>query len=116
LRELIRWLAEEAGVQPDAQTWDGSIVSPHEQLMEALHTEARYDLAMKEAKAEQVQGQLLAARREGILPLEEDLQKIARYEAYLSRQMYQALHELEALQKRRSGGEATLERVEVQGP
>ena len=104
----------EAGVRPEVQTVDASPVSPEEQLMEALHTEARYDLAMKETKAEEVQGQLLAARRERILPSEEDLQKVARYEAHLSRQMYQALHELEALQKRRSGGEAPLARVDVQ--
>jgi hypothetical protein len=30
--------------------------------------------------------------------------------------MYQALHELEALQKRRSGAEPPLARVDVQGP
>jgi hypothetical protein len=114
LRELIKWLAKEAGVRPEAQTWDGSIVSPHEQLMEKLHTETRYDLAHKEAKAEEVQAQLLAARRDRILPSEENLQKIARYEAHLSRQMYQALHELEALQKRRTGAEAPLARVDVQ--
>jgi hypothetical protein len=114
LRELIKWLAEEAGVKPELQTVDGSPVSPHEQLMEALHTEARYDLAMKETKAEEVQRRLLAARRKRILPSEEDLQKVARYESHLSRQMYQALHELEALQKRRSGREAPLARVDVQ--
>jgi hypothetical protein len=114
LRELIKWLAEEAGVQPETQTWDGSIVSPQEQLMEKLRTETRYDLATKEAKAEEVQAQLLAVRRERILPSEEDLQKIARYESHLSRQMYQAHHELEALQKRRSGTEAPLARVDVQ--
>ena len=116
LRECIKWMAKEAGVRPETQTWDGSIVSPHEQLMEKLYTETRYDLAHKELKAEEVQAQLLAARRDRILPSEEDLQKVARYEAHLSRQMYQALHELEALQKRRSGGSAPLARVDVQGP
>lgn len=114
LRELIKWLAEEAGVQPETQTWDDSIVSPQEQLVEKLYTETRYDLATKEAKAEEVQAQLLTARRDRILPSEEDLRKLARYEAHLSRQMYQALHELEALQKRRAGREAPLARVDVQ--
>ena len=84
--------------------------------MEALHTGARYDLATKEAKAEEVQGQLLSVRRERILPSEENLQKIACYEAHLFRQMYQALHELEALQKRKSGDAAPLARLDVQGP
>ena len=116
LRGLIKWLAEEAGVQPEAQPWDGSIVSPQEQILEKLRTQTRYDLAHKELKAEEVQAQLLAARRDRILPREDDLQKIARYEAHLSRQMYQALHELEALQKRRSGGAAPLVRVDVHGP
>jgi hypothetical protein len=116
LRNLIKWLAEEAGVQPEAQTWDGSIVSPREQLMEQLQAQMRYDLTHNEQKAEEVQAQLLAARRERILPGEDDLQKIARYEAHLSRQMYQALHELEALQKRRVGGAAPLARVALHGP
>jgi hypothetical protein len=114
LRELIKWLAKEAGVKPEIQKVDGSPVSPQEQLMERLRIETRYDLASKEGKAEEVQAQLLTARRGRILPSEEDLQKIARYEAHLSRQMYQALHELEALQRRRSGGEAPLARVDVQ--
>jgi hypothetical protein len=114
LRELIKWLGEEAGVEPKVQTLDGSTVSSQEQLMENLHAEARYDLAIKEAKAEKVQAQLLAARRCRILPGEDELQKIGRYEAHLSRQMYQALHELEALQKHRSGREAPLARVDVQ--
>ncbi len=69
---------------------------------------------MKEAKAEEAQARLLTTRRARILPSEEDLQKIARYEAHLGRQMYQALHELEALQRRRSGREAPLARVDLQ--
>ena len=114
LRERIKWLAAEAGVEPETLTVDGSTISPQEQLMEKLHMEARYDLASKKGKAEEVKAQLLTARRERILPTENELQKIARYEAHLSRQMYQALHELEALQKRRSGREAPLARVDVQ--
>jgi hypothetical protein len=53
-------------------------VSPKEQLMEKLHAQTRYDLAHKEQKAEEVQAQLLAARRERILPSEDDLQKSTR--------------------------------------
>jgi selenocysteine lyase/cysteine desulfurase len=53
---------------------------------------------------------------ERILPDDETLQKIARYEAHLSRQLYHALHELENLQKYRTTGEGTpLARVDVQG-
>jgi vacuolar-type H+-ATPase subunit H len=116
LLELIKWLTAEAGVKPEVRTADGSPISSQEQLVEEIHTEARYGLAKKELKAQKVQAQFLSTRRDRILPAEEDLQKIARYEAHLSRQMYQALHELEALQKRRSGEIVPLARVDVHGP
>jgi len=113
LRELVGWLAVEAGGKPDANTVDGSVIGPEEALMEALHTAVRYDAFEKEAKAEKAEAELLSERRNRILPGERDLQKIARYEAHLSRQMYQALHELEALQARRGGKAAPLARVDV---
>ena len=53
--------------------------------------------------------------RERLLPDDLVLEKVVRYEAHLNRQLYQALHELEALQTRRSGGIAPLARVDVQG-
>jgi hypothetical protein len=53
--------------------------------------------------------------RERFLPDETTLEKIMRCEAYLSRQLYQAMHELEALQTKRSGGAAPLARIDVQG-
>jgi hypothetical protein len=53
--------------------------------------------------------------RERLLPDEKTLQKIARYEAHLSRQLYQAKHELKALQTKRTGGAAPLARLDVQG-
>jgi len=37
-----------------------------------------------------------------------DAEKIARYEAHLSRGLYKAMHDLEALQARRLGGSAPL--------
>jgi len=50
------------------------------------------------------------------LPDEKTLEKIARYEAHLSRQMYQALHELENLQRHRTTGEGVpLARLDVNG-
>ena len=45
-----------------------------------------------------------ALDRERLLPDEKTLEKIARYEVHLSRGIYKALHELEALQARRCGG------------
>jgi selenocysteine lyase/cysteine desulfurase len=54
--------------------------------------------------------------RERILPDEKTLEKISRYEAHLSRQLYHALHELENLQGHRIRGEGTpLARLDVQG-
>ena len=114
LRELVGWLAVEAGDKPDGGTVDGSVIGPGEAVMEALHTSARYDAAVKATKAEKAEAELLAERRDRILPDRADLEKIARYEAHLSRQMYQALHELEALQARRTGKGAPLARLDVQ--
>jgi len=41
--------------------------------------------------------------------------EVARYEADLSRGLYKALHELEALQARRTGGVPPLARLDVDG-
>ena len=53
--------------------------------------------------------------RERLLPRVEILEKVARYEAHLSRGLFKALHELEALQVRRMGGSAPLARLDVDG-
>jgi len=45
-------------------------------------------------------------RRARMLPAEQILNKVSRYEAHLSRLLYKAMHELEALQTRRVGGTA----------
>ncbi len=54
-------------------------------------------------------------RREQLLPNEDILNKVMRYEAHLNRQLNQTLHELEAMQARRQGGAAPLARLDVQG-
>jgi hypothetical protein len=53
--------------------------------------------------------------RERLLPDDETLNKVARYEAHLSRLFHKTLHELEALQVRRLGGSAPLARLDVDG-
>jgi hypothetical protein len=53
--------------------------------------------------------------RERLLPDDKTVEKIARYEAHLSRGLYKALHELEALQARRTGGTVPLARLDVDG-
>ncbi len=58
---------------------------------------------------------ITADRRERLLPPEDTLNKLMRYEAHLNRQLIQNLHEHEALQARRQGGVAPLARLDVQG-
>ena len=114
LKGLVEWLARQAGIPPETGTVDGSVIPPEEQLLEIVHTEARYEVVRLEGAAEKVKAQILKKRRERVLPDQADLQTVSRYEAHLSRQMYQALHELEALQTRRGGKAAPLARLDVQ--
>jgi hypothetical protein len=116
MREAIKKLAEEVGLE-DSIGVDGTVAyTPAEWLLERIHTEARTTLTMREEQAREVEEKILNKRRERVLPFESDLQKISRYEAHLSREMYKALHELEALQTRRQGGAAPLARVDVEIP
>ena len=87
-----------------------------ERLLETATETARLDAVSSKMKAEEVEVEIDVMRRERILPDNKTLEKIARYEAHLSRQLYQALHELENLQKHRTTGEGVpLARVDVQG-
>ena len=86
-----------------------------EELLEFVTDSARRDVTGKEQAAEQVQRDLQRMSRERLLPEEKTLEKVARYEAHLSRGLYKALHELEALQARRTGGAAPLARLDVDG-
>jgi len=89
-------------------------VDPAE-LLEAAADEAGYEARRAAHKKEDMERDISRKVRERILDDDATLQKIARYEAHLSRQLYQALHELEALQTRRLGGNAPLARLDVQG-
>ena len=84
--------------------------------MEKLCTEAEAEIKGHLKKAKAAEKEIISKRRFHILPKEEGLQKISRYEAHLSREMYKALHELEALQARRNGGSAPLARIDLQLP
>jgi hypothetical protein len=86
-----------------------------EELLEAATEQAGYEARGAAIRKDETEKEISRKSRERILPGEDALQKIARYEAHLSRQLYQALHELEALQARRSGGSAPLARLDVQG-
>jgi hypothetical protein len=86
-----------------------------EELLEAAFRGARWKADRTRLEAEKVERHLRNMSRERLLPDEKTLEKVARYEAHLSRGLYKALHELEALQLRRSGGAAPLARLDVDG-
>ncbi len=102
VRGCIEAIAAHIGEEPD-------------ELLEAATVSARLDASRAEAKAEEVEEEVSNMSRERILPNGEILEKISRYEAHLSRQLFKALHELEALQVRRSGGTSPLARIDVNG-
>jgi hypothetical protein len=86
-----------------------------EELLEVVTDEATREAAKAKQQAEQVERDLERMSRERLLPDDKTLEKVSRYEAHLSRLMFKALHELEALQVRRSGGAAPLARLDVDG-
>jgi len=86
-----------------------------DELLEAATEEARSSRVGSGYRKEEMEGEVSRRERERILPDDKTLEKIARYEAHLWRQFAQALHELEALQARRSGRGAPLARLDVQG-
>src|SRR5215207_1074933 len=102
VREGISVLAQAAGETP-------------EELLEVTTEDARRKVSRTRRRLEEVELDLRDISRERLLPEEKTLEKITRYEAHLSRQLYQAMHELEALQTKRSGGAAPLARLDVQG-
>ena len=102
MREGISVIVQAAGETP-------------EKLLEAATEETRQKVRMTKHRVDAVERDLRDMSRERLLPDKMTLQKIARYEAHLSRQLYQAKHELEALQTKRSGGAAPLARLDVQG-
>ena len=86
-----------------------------EELLDVATDSARREVIRKEQAAEQVERNLERMSRERLLPDEKTLEKVSRYEAHLSRLLFKALHELEALQVRRSGGVVPLARLDVDG-
>jgi hypothetical protein len=59
--------------------------------------EARYEARKAVHAKEAMERDLSRMQKERILPDAGTLQKIARYEAHLSRQLYQAMHALQIL-------------------
>jgi hypothetical protein len=86
-----------------------------EAVLEAVMRSAEWEVKKARQAAEEVERDLARMVRERLLPEEKTLEKVARYEAHLSRGLYKALHELEVLQVRRAGGAAPLARLDVDG-
>jgi hypothetical protein len=86
-----------------------------EAVLEAAMRSAEWKVKKAKQSAEEVERDLERMSRERLLPEEKTLEKVARYEAHLSRGFCKALHELEALQVRRAGGAAPLARLDVDG-
>src|SRR5215218_8527982 len=86
-----------------------------EELLEAVIRSAKWKAERSKLEAEKVERNLRNMARERLLPDEKILEKVGRYEAHLSRGLFKALHELEALQARRTGGAAPLARLDVDG-
>jgi hypothetical protein len=103
VRGCVEAIAAHASLEPD-------------DLLELATYQAGYEARSAALKKEEVEQEISRKARERMLPDEKTLEKISRYEAHLSRQLYHALHELENLQKHRLTGEGTpLARVDVQG-
>jgi hypothetical protein len=110
--ELPSGVPHWAGVDGDTVGWDGWTVGlvreyveamasqageTSEDLLEAATEKARLDIIGAKQAAERVEQDLERMSRERLLLRVEILEKVARYEAHLSRGLYKALHELEAL-------------------
>jgi len=128
--QLPEAIPEWASLDEYMAEWDGWTVSlvrecisaiasaakeDQEELIEVATERARLDIISTKSAAERVEQDLARMSRERLLPDEKTLEKVARYEAHLSRLFHKALHELEALQVRRAGGVAPLARLDVDG-
>jgi hypothetical protein len=128
--QLPEAIPEWASLDEYMAEWDGWTVSlvrecisaiastakeDQEELIEAATERARLDIISAKAATERVEQDLARMSRERLLPDEKTLEKVSRYEAHLSRLFHKTLHELEALQTRRSGGVAPLARLDVDG-
>jgi hypothetical protein len=111
LRQLLDIIGGRASRSPE------SIL---QQIIDRRETEvaklerAAADLAARiEREQAEFAPMLQRERRERLLTPEPEMDKITRYEAHLSRELYRAMHELEVLQARRAGRHAPVNRLDV---
>jgi hypothetical protein len=102
VRECVEAIAAHVSLDPD-------------ELLELATYEAGCEATSAAHKKEEMEQEISRKVRERILPDAKTLEKVARYEAHLSRQLFHVLHELENLQKHRTTGEGVpLLRMDVQ--
>ena len=80
---------------------------------------ARYEtgaLGEPEPSNEELVQRAMKEDERRILPRDEDLTKISRYESHLHRMLLATMHELEAIQLRRQGGQSPLARLDISAP
>jgi hypothetical protein len=114
----------------DPESFEGCTIGPVREWLQAIAARAGREvediwnkvcLRAEEYLATRIRGANRIAPkrerlvRERLLPDEQGLGKVIRYEAHLHRQLLQTLHELEAIQARREGLRTPLARVDVQG-
>jgi len=103
VRGCVEAIAAHAALDPD-------------DLLEVAEYKAGCEARGAAIRKKEMEQEISRKVRERILPNEKTLEKVSRYEAHLSRQLYHALHELENLQKHRTTGEGVpLLRMDVQG-
>lgn len=95
------------------------IVDEYNRLLAIERRERSTSKSIREELAENFYAGLVETEPETARPPliapEYALNPVVRYEAHLSRQLYRAMHELEALQAARNGRAATLVRVGIHG-
>jgi len=90
IRQLVRSLADQHGKNFD-------------DLLAAIRQKATVEFVQYGRAANKVKHELDVYRRENLLPDDETLERIQRYEAHLSRMFHRDLHELQRLQAIRQG-------------
>jgi hypothetical protein len=101
VRRALKEMARESGTDPEM------LLARATQGRQRAQADGKADVRALERKVKELRRRVKAKQdrltRERILPSGDTLQKVTRYEAHLSRQLYQALHELQRLQAARAG-------------
>lgn len=84
-------------------------------LLEHATDQAKQEVERSRSQADELSRKLEQMSRERLLPEDDVINKVTRYEAHLHRQLIQTMHELEAMQARRGGMETPLARLDLSG-